>query len=290
MEMAGGYGVRAVQRSFAVLRVLSEASGPRSLPSIASEAGLTVTTTFRLLRTLMAEGVVQAHEEGYMLGLRVLELAEALSRQLDIVRVARPFLLRLQAELDETCGLGARSGDSWVTVAHVESTQPVRRVMRVGERQALAATATGRVFLAHDSDADVSAYVSRTDPEVYREAVGGPEQLWASIHDIRERGYAWVVNARNTGGWGIRHPVYRHNGEIAAVLSIACPRDRFADEFRDRCREAGRRIAQEMSTSLGYTGGYPRVLSGVSGGDAARPSSVGALAGQASRSPTSWEE
>src|SRR5690606_32949181 len=125
-----GYGVRAVQRSFAVLRVLADAAGPRSLTSIASAAGLTVTTTFRLLRTLMAEGVVHEHEDGYMLGLRVIELADALTRQLDIVRVTRPYLEALQEQLDETCGLAARNGDGWVTVSYVESSQPVRRVMR----------------------------------------------------------------------------------------------------------------------------------------------------------------
>jgi DNA-binding IclR family transcriptional regulator len=275
METHDTYGIRAVERAFVVLRVLAEAAGPRSLPSIAAAAGLSVTTTYRLLRTLEAEGVVQAHDAGYALGLRVLELADALSRQLDLATVTRSLLVGLRDELDETCGIGARVGDAWVTVSCVESTKPVRRVMRVGERHALATTATGRVFLAHDDDAEVAAYIARSPADVFDESIGGPDPLWAAIHEIRRRGFAWVDNARNTGGWGLRYPLYRHDGRIVAVLSLACPRDRFTDAFRDRCLEVAKPVAEQMSRALGYSGA-PLCLP--AGPDPVAPARVGAPA------------
>jgi IclR family acetate operon transcriptional repressor len=285
--MADDYGIRAVERAFVVLRVLADATGPRSLPSVAKAAGLSVTTTYRLLRTLESEGVVRVHDDGYTLGLRVLELADALSRQLDLANVTRPLLNALRDELDETCGIGARVEDAWVTVSCIESTKPVRRVMRVGERHALATTATGRVFLAHDDDADIRAYIARSPDDVYHESVGGPEQLWAAIHEIRRLGYAWVENARNTGGWGLRYPLYRHDGRIVAVLSLACPRDRFTDAFRDRCLEAIRPVAEQMSRALGYSGAPPCLPSGP---DSVVLSRVGAPMGHPGRPHTAWEE
>ena len=254
MKTSDLYGIRAVERAFLVLRVLRDASGPSSLPAIATASGLSVTTTYRLLRTLESEGVVETQEQGYTLGVGVLELADAFSRQQDVVRVARPYLASLRDELNETCGLGVRSGDDWILVAHMDSTQPVRRVMRAGERLSLAATATGRVFLAHDDDADVERYIARCPEDVGHEQVGGPDELRAQLREIRERGYAWVTNAKNTGGWGVRHPVYRHDGQIVAVLSVACPRDRFTDEFRDRCLAASLRAARQISVALGYSG------------------------------------
>ena len=81
MKTSDDYGIRAVERAFDVLKVLGEATGPRSLPGIAAAAGLSVTTTYRLLRTLESEGVVQTHDDGYALGLRLLELADAVTRQ-----------------------------------------------------------------------------------------------------------------------------------------------------------------------------------------------------------------
>ena len=286
MKTSDEYGIRAVERAFDVLRVLGQAAGPRSLPSIAAAAGLSVTTTYRLLRTLESEGVVQTHDGGYSLGFRLLELADAVTGQLDVVRVTRPHLQGLRDELDETCGLGGRSGDGWVTISCVESSQPVRRVMRVGEPHSLAATATGRVFLAHDEDAEIDAYIARCPIDVSHESVGGPEGLWAAIREIRELGYAWIVNARNTGGWGVRYPIYRHGGRLAGVLSLACPRDRFTDAFRDRCLEAVQRVARQMSGALGHRGAAPRLPYGIALGDSAL---VGA-AGHTSRSPNPWEE
>ena len=259
MKTTDDYGVRAVERAFAVLRVLGDATGPRSLPSVAKAAGLSVTTTYRLLRTLESEGVVQSRDDGYSLGLRVLELADSLSRQLDIATVTRSLLAGLRDELDETCGIGARVGEAWITVSCVESSKPVRRVMRVGERHSMAMTATGRVFLAHDDDAEIAAYIARTPQDVYDDSVGGPDQLWAAIDEIRQVGFAWVENARNTGGWGLRYPLYRHDGRIVAVLSLACPRDRFTAAFRDRCLEAVAPVAQQMSRALGYSGTRPRL-------------------------------
>jgi len=278
MKTSDLYGIRAVERAFLVLRVLRDASGPCSLPSIASASGLSVTTTYRLLRTLESEGVVETHDQGYTLGVGVLELADAFSRQQDVIRVARPYLASLRDELNETCGLGVRSGDSWVTVAHMDSAQPVRRVMRAGERLSLAATATGRVFLAYDDDAEVERYITRHPEDVSDEQAGGPDELRAQLREIRERGYAWVTNAKNTGGWGVRHPVFRHDGQIVAVVSVACPRDRFTDEFRDRCLEASQRLARQISTALGYSGSAIRLRPG---SGAAEPPRVAALAGPA---------
>src|SRR5262245_53038575 len=113
-----GYGIRAVERAIGVLGVLAASAAPLSLTAIALRAELSVPTTFRLLRTLEAQRLVSADEHGrYALGSRVLEFGHAYVRQLDIVAVARPFLVAARDRVNETAVLGVRSGDSWVALA-----------------------------------------------------------------------------------------------------------------------------------------------------------------------------
>jgi DNA-binding IclR family transcriptional regulator len=40
-------------------------------------------------------------------------------------------------------------------------------------------------------------------------------------------------------------------GRLAAAAFIVCPASRFTDELRDRCLEAGARMAGQMSEALG---------------------------------------
>src|SRR5436190_21615340 len=124
------YGVRAVERAADVLAALAQAERPQTLSAIAARAGLSVPTTFRLLRTLEAQGLVMPHGEGgaYTLGFRVLQLAHALTRQLDIIGIARPFLAAVRDRVGETSGLIVRTGDAWAHAAHAEAPHPVRRV------------------------------------------------------------------------------------------------------------------------------------------------------------------
>src|SRR5918998_6274478 len=84
------YGIRAVDRAVSVLGAIAAADRPRTLTEIAGDAGLSVPTTFRFLRTLQASGLVMAQPGGdgrYTLGVRILDLAQALLRQLDLVGI-----------------------------------------------------------------------------------------------------------------------------------------------------------------------------------------------------------
>ena len=251
------YGVRAVARAVGVLAALAAADTPRTLTEIAAGAGLSVPTTFRLLRTLQSEGLVSLGREGgrYTLGSRILEFGHAYLRQFDIVSVARPFLVAARNRVHETVGLAVRSGDSWVPILSVEASQPVRRVMHPGEPTPLYASGTGKLLLAGEPDDEIEAYLARTRLEPFSATtVNDPETLRAQIREIRERGYSCSVNERGAGGVGISAPVYAHDGGTVAAVIIAAPASRFTPEMREACVEVVLDASRGISTSLGFRG------------------------------------
>lgn len=251
------YGVRAVERAAGLLAVLAASEGPRTLTEIAAGADLSIPTTFRLLRTLQREGLVMLHAEHgrYTLGFRVLELAHAFLRQIDIVGIARPFLTRARNQVNETVSLAVRSGDSWVPLASVEASQSVRRVMHLGEATPLYGSGTGKLLLAGESDQEIEAYLARARLAPFSETTAtDPDALRAQIEEIRALGYAVSVNERGAGGAGVSAPIRAHDGRTVAALLIAAPASRFTPELRAACVQAAREAVRQISEALGFRG------------------------------------
>ena len=268
MEVDGKYSVRAVERAAGLLAVVADADEPQSLQTIAERSGLSMTTAFRLLRTLQQQGLVmaQAHDGRYMLGFRVLELAHSLLRQLDVVGIARPFLLEARNRIDETVSLAVRSGEYHVRAAQAEGTQPLRRVMDIGERMPLYAGSVGKVFLAAASDREIEEYLGRTELVPLSEATPtDPRVLWQQIAQVRARGFSESVNERGAGGAGVAAPIHGPDGRVVAALEISGPATRFTPEARETWIELSLATAREISRALGYRearGAAPVPISG----------------------------
>jgi DNA-binding IclR family transcriptional regulator len=250
------YGVRAVERAIDVLAALAASEVPQTLTQIASRVGLSVPTTFRLIRTLQAQRLASVNETGrYTLGARILEMSHAYTRQLDIIDMARPFLVTARNQVNETVGLAVRSGDSWVPICSVQATQPIRRVMQPGEPTPLYASGIGKLLLSGEPASELEAYIARTTmvPFSATTAVDG-DTLRAQIAEIRARGYSVSVNQRGAGGVGISAPVYDHDGRIVAAMMVGAPVSRYSPEIENACIAAVLEAARGISAALGFQG------------------------------------
>ncbi len=251
------YGIRAVERAVGVLAALAASEAPQTLTRIAGRVELSVPTTFRLLRTLQAQRLVSQDEDGrYTLGARILEFGHAYQRQMDLIAIARPFLVAARNQVNETVGIAVRSGDAWVPITSVEALQPIRRVMQAGDPTPLYASGIGKLLLSGEPEAEVEAYLARTElvPFSATTAVDA-DQLRAQIHEIRDRGYAISVNERGAGGVGISAPIFNHEDGIVGALAIGAPVSRYTAEVEAACIAAALDAARGISAALGYHAG-----------------------------------
>lgn len=246
-------GIRAVDRAIRVLTVLSESDQPQTLSAIAAAADLSVPTTLRLLRTLRAQDLVQFRADRYLLGFRVLQFSQALLRQLDIVETARPFITAVRDELDETAGIGVRTGDYWIHVVEVESAQAIRRVSNLSERVPLYAGSTGKVFLSAMTDVELDDYLRRTQLIPLSDTtLTEPDRLRAQVARVRADGYAVSNNERGEGGAAVAAPIRAHDGLVIAALTISGPASRFTGEHLERSIRAVRQASDQLSEAMGY--------------------------------------
>jgi IclR family acetate operon transcriptional repressor len=213
--------VAAVERALAVLDALVEADDGLGTVETARRTGLSPSTASRVLATLAAGGLVE-HEPAsgrYRLGVRLVQLGNAVVARLDLRELARPRLEALVAATGETATLSAPAEPDAVTVDFVRSPSSVQGVPQIGRPSVAHATATGKVMLAFGgrppTGGELPAYTPRT--------ITDPRRLAAEVERVREQGWARAVREREEDLSALAAPVRDGRGELAAVLGIQGP-------------------------------------------------------------------
>jgi DNA-binding IclR family transcriptional regulator len=249
--------VAAVQRAVAVLDALAEGEddgyardgGALGTNEIARRTGINASTVSRLLATLADAGLVE-HVAGtgrYRLGIRLLQLGNAVLARLDLREIARPHLTALTAETGETSTLSAPAEREAVTVDYVQSPSYVRSVAQIGRPSVAHATAVGKVFLAWGGklpDGPLPRFTPRT--------ITDRRRLSAEVDEVRARGYATASSEREPELSALAAPVFGARGDLVAILGVQGPSTRFDERAREAALPLLRRHADAISAALGY--------------------------------------
>jgi DNA-binding IclR family transcriptional regulator len=244
--------VAAVERASAVLDTLADGASELGTNEIARRTGINPSTVSRLLATLAAAQLVEHVPESgrYRLGLRLLQLGQAVLARLDLREVARPYLMRLVAETGETATLSAPGERDAITVDFVQSESSVRSVARLGRPSVAHATATGKVLLAFGgvevAPGRLKRYTART--------ITDRKRLAAELDRVRDRGFATAVGEREDDLNAIAAPLFGSRGELAGIVGVQGPATRFTPKAMAAAVAPLIAHAQEVSSALGAQG------------------------------------
>lgn len=249
--------VRSVERALEILLLFSLEQQELSITEIARHVELPKSTVHRLLTALQNKGFIQQNPENqkYALGMVLLHLGHLVAEQLDIRRVAKPLMRRLERGTGETVNLNVVRDGCRVCVEKVESHQDVRHFVEIGRRLPLYCGSAGKVLMAYMDPDEVEEIVERTALRPYAShTITDPEALRQELTAIRRRGYATSSNERVEGASSVSAPVRDSTGRVVASLTISGPSFRFTPEkvlsFVDQVVQA----ARELSVALGYRG------------------------------------
>jgi DNA-binding IclR family transcriptional regulator len=241
--------VAAVQRAASVLDVLA-AGGELGTNEVARRTALHPSSVSRLLATLVDAGLVEHVPDNgrYRLGLRLVELGNAVLARLDLREIARPHLRALVDETGETATLSAPGEPDAITVDFVQSASSVQSVARVGRPSIAHATATGKVALAFgDVELPAEPLHAFTERTIVDSTV-----LAREVERVRAQGWAQAVGEREEGLNALAAPVRGSRGELAAVLGVQGPGSRFGPDSMARALETLLARAAAVSDALGF--------------------------------------
>lgn len=247
-------GVQSLDRAVAILNCFDELRPELGASEIAREVGLTRSTAHRLLQSLQTHDLVQQvpGSRNYALGPHILRLAHAAVLRVNLPALAKPVMVRLRDEVDETVGLHVYQGDqARVVIDQVESHKPLRRsYTEIGEPIPLFHGAPGKLLLAHLDERQRKAILSGEMPPATPHTHTDPVRLNAELTEIVEQGHALSFQERLEGISSLAVPVWNHTGAVVAALSVSGPSSRLPEQSLREMAEAAKTAAAMLTASM----------------------------------------
>ena len=216
-------GTQSVDRAMALIKVIAERNVGWRISSLASFCGLDISTTHRILASLVKERFIQQRPEDrrYVLGPLIPELALTRALQPDLrprfVATMEPIAKRAEA----ASFLYVRSGNEYVVAAQTGLLKTGALVGQVGSRRPLAWTAGGIAILMA-LPAGETRLITRENLKKIG-AYGGTRLKWTRqmIRESRRCGFA--INSASVTGMNVYAvPILdRANYPIAAISLAA---------------------------------------------------------------------
>ena len=216
----------ALQKALAILDVIAAETHSIGVPDIAARIGLPRQSVHRIVRQMLAEGLlrVDLSRERYGIGDRM----EALS--IDVLYStfrrgpAHAILDELVSKIGETCTIGVLDGHEVISLDRIETNKPFRVHLEEVSRLPAHATAIGKVLIAHLPTNGRRRFVAAAPLKACTDAtITDAKGLENEINLIRQRGYA-LCNGEFMGGMvAAAVPVLLDDGRVVAAIGTNAP-------------------------------------------------------------------
>lgn len=239
--------VRSVERALDILLCFRR-QRELSLTDIAKQLSLHKSTVYRLLQSLEQRQFVQRDPttDKYRLGNSIWDLVSSIGQE-EWTDLLLPEMRKLRDAVGETISLYVKSGLERVRIQAVQSTQEIRRVVRIGDRFPLYGGASSKVLLAYSTPEEQEAVFDHPEfpPEWPK------ERLKNELQFVRTHGYACSFGEREPEAAAVAAPIFKGK-EVVAALAISGPIQRFTPEKTKWFAEQVKAAAAQMSRMLQF--------------------------------------
>ena len=253
------YPVKSLIKALNIVEHLGTTEGGSTLTEIGAKLRIGKSTVHRLLATLRDHDFVwfDPNSSRYVLGARILQLSEQLSRHSILIRYGAPILSRLSQATDETCNLGVLDGTQVLYLVMKESSHPLQVSGQVGKRLHAHCTAIGKALLSgltreeivqlYGKKQNLAAPTSRS--------ISTLSELCDHIDKVRKTGMAMDNEELYTGVVCLGTPVRNRHDRVVAAISIAFPKHRIDPDTLKEFKTLLLGCAADFSRELGYRAG-----------------------------------
>jgi len=246
------YVIPNLRNACRVLKELGAHPDGLKVAELARRLRVPVTTTLRIMSTLLLEGFVRKVDGRFELGPVLIQLGQASLAGTEIRQVALPVLQDLTAATEETSHLAIPCDDQALIVAVQDSPHPLRAASRPGFLADLHCSSTGKVFLAHLHADRLDALCARRPlPARTARTQTTVAALRREIEVTRARGYGFDNEEFHPGVRCLAAPVYAPDGTVVAALGITAASTRFTLARLDHLAATVTRHAAELTRRLG---------------------------------------
>ncbi len=221
-------------KSVKILDFLSQKAEAVSMTDISAYTEITLSTTNKILDTLLLIGLVARDDETrtYTLGPRLFQFANASLIQFDVARETFSPLKHLHEKVESTVNLGKLDNNHVLYINKFTDIESSKKVTsRIGVILPLYCTAMGKAILADFSEAELEEYLETIEFNKLSEyTIDSKEALIREIEETRTRGYGIDDEEAEKNVYCIGTVVQIPNTKSRFAFSISLQKDELSEE------------------------------------------------------------
>ncbi|MFL4479694.1 IclR family transcriptional regulator [Paeniglutamicibacter sp. ORCA_105] len=242
----------ASAKIFRILDVFVGVREPLTMSGISRATGLSTSTTHRLLQEMLQwGGLERTADGGYVVGIKLWEIAARANRSHVLKDVAMPYLQTLWESTKAHVMLTVMQDFEVLLLERIEGQYAVPVVGKVGGRLPLHAASAGKLLLALSEPAVQSEYLSQPMARYTPRTITQPEVLRVDLERIRKQGVAVSDGELAEGTYSCSAPIYGPPSlGMAAVTLLSLVGARDAQEMNTLVRSTARQITQALARAF----------------------------------------
>lgn len=250
---------RGLDRAFEILEFLRTKRQPMRPNEIAVEIGAPRSSVYELINLLLRHGMLdyQGGDGRVFLGRKLYFLGTAYADQFDLMRESEDLLARLAEETRETAQMCLLEGNKYTVAMMREGVRAFRISSNIGELVPIPWTASGRLLVAHLTDAEIVDFIPADDFVLPSGKRLDPARFIAEVRQATVDGYFTFNSEVETFTHCFAVPVHQTGGQCVATLCLVTPKEdglRNREAYLDSLLAA----AHDLSEQLGYSTGRKR--------------------------------
>jgi IclR family acetate operon transcriptional repressor len=236
-----------------VLFVVSSSSG-LTLGQIAEKSNETPPTVYRILTTLKLHSIVAFDEtnQTWHIGPGAFRIGSAFLRRTQLLECSRPVMERIMQKTGETANLAIIDKSEVVFVSQVETHEPIRAFFRPGTRGPVHASGIGKAILAFMPPAQRMEVLGKVTLEKFTDkTITDQGELIDHLDSLLLKGWSIDNEERTLGMRCIAAPIFNHDSQPIAGVSVSGPTIRMHEEGEDKMGQLIRAAADEITGAIG---------------------------------------
>jgi DNA-binding IclR family transcriptional regulator len=245
---------RGLDRAFEILNFLRLKRQPMRPNEIAQAIGAPRSSIYDLVNLMIRQGILEYRGEdgSVFLGRKLYFLGVAYAEQFDLMRECDKLLARIAEETRETAQMCLLEGNKYTVAQMKEGPRPFRISSNVGELVSIPWTASGRLLVAHMSDAEIVDFIPAQDFQMPDGHWLDPAVFIAEVREAARVGYFTFNSVVETFTHCFAVPVYQADRVCVATLCLVTPKEDGLKNHADYLKVL-LDAAADLSSRLGHT-------------------------------------
>ena len=247
--------IKSIDRALQVLELFSLEKPEWGVTEISRALNIYKSHVHNILSTFAEKGFVKkdSKTDKYKLGIKFFELGSIVIKNMDLRKIAHPYIEELSKEFNETVHLGVLDEGRVISIEREESDKGLCSHIEIGRRTPLHCTAVGKAIMSYLSENEINLIVKEKGLKKYTEnTITNEKELENEFKKIREQGYAVDNMEHEEGVRCVAGPIRDYTGKVIASMSISGPAFRINENNTPNIAKKVKEYRNCISNEMGY--------------------------------------